>query len=400
MSFRDRYLRSENLTDLEAALQKFQEAVDLTPKGHADKAERLQNLARSFSHRYTKLGDEEDLKAALKYDQEAVDLTPEGHPGEAGRLQQLALSFQEHYVKFKEPSDLSKVHICYRKSFKAPMLNPEAFWIAALEWGSFATEFDPSKCLPPYMTAFKVLPEILWIGHSVDVQHNAIRRLDIGQATSTAVKMCIDLGDLTSAVEIMEQGLATIFQQMLQLKTDVDKLPSEQAEKLKNYSSELYSRKSVNPLALVIERNKLLDHIRGQPGFEDFLCAKKYQALCKAAQGGPIIILSSNEDCCDGIIIPNPTSEPIHVPLPNVTLELLESQRILLKDLLRRCNVRIRGESTSTRIFNGRESFSSKATTECFTDMLLWLWTDIVSPVFESLKSVSENIILSHNLYS
>jgi hypothetical protein len=176
-----------------------------------------------------------------------------------------------------------------------------------------------------------LLPEILWIGHSIPVQHDAIHRLDISAATSTAIRTCIKLSRLHAAVEFREKGLATVFQQMLPLKTDVHKLPHDQARKLVDLSSQLYSGRIVN---VVDDRNNLLKEIRTQPGLEYFLLPKSYTVLCHASQEGPVIILTSHKDQCDAIILPNPTSEPIHVPLPTVTLELLKSQQKMLQDLI------------------------------------------------------------------
>jgi hypothetical protein len=199
-------------------------------------------------------------------------------------------------------------------------------------------------------------------------------------------------------VEILEQGLATIFQQMLQLKTDVDTLPHDQAQKLLDLSSQLYSGRIVNPISVVDNRNELLKHIRKQPGFEYFLHPRFYSVLCDASQGGPVVILTSHKDHCDAIILPNPASEPVHVPLPNVTLELLQSQRKMLKELLDRCNIRNRGQSSSSRLFLYRENFSKKPTQECFEDILSWLWGQVMSPVYQVLKSVSISMVVSiHN---
>jgi hypothetical protein len=90
------------------------------------------------------------------------------------------------------------------------------------------------------------------------------------------------------------------------------------------------------------------------------------------------------------MILPNPTSEPVHVRLPTITLAQLKSQRDMLKDLLTRCNARNREQSSSSRLFGQREDFSKKSTQECFEDMLNWLWTNVVGPVYQVLKSVSE----------
>lgn len=239
-----------------------------------------------------------------------------------------------------------------------------------------------------YRAAFSLLPELLWIGHSIPVRHNAIHRLNISGATSTAIRTCINHFPLSSIVEILEQGLATTFQQMLQLKTAVDRLPAEQAQIFQQLSMKLYSGASEDHMSLVNQRNELIQNIRKQPSFEFFLLPLPYNVLCHAAQGGPVVILSSHRESCDGIIIVNPISEPVHIALPNVTLDLLYSHRTILKKV---CGRKIRGESVSTRLFGYQEG--SLSSQESFEDMLLWLWSSVVSPIYQALASVSENVL-------
>jgi hypothetical protein len=105
-----------------------------------------------------------------------------------------------------------------------------------------------------------------------------------------------------------------------------------------------------------------------------------------------VVILNSHAEGCDGIIILNSSSEPVHVPLPNVTLDLLKSAKHQLKDLLGHCGVRTRGETASSRIFGGREDFSSRPPQEPFAEMLDWLWTNVVKPVYQALRLVSDYI--------
>jgi hypothetical protein len=287
------------------------------------------------------LGDLKDLEAALQTDQEAVDLTPPGHPDRAGRLQALALSFTHRYRRQRGLEDRAALQTHYNESFKLASSRPEISWWQALSWANFAWEFEPDDCIRAFNVAFNLLPEILWIGHSIPVRHDAVHRLDISGATSSAVQTCINLSQFHVAVEFLEQGLATIFQQMLQLNTDVDALPPDQAKKFLELSSKLYSGGFTDsPISIVEDRKKLLNDIRKQPGFEYFLRPKSCDVLCHAAQGGPVIILTSHEAHCDAIILPNPTSNPVHVPLSTVTLDLLKSQRVMLTDLLRYCNVR------------------------------------------------------------
>ncbi|KAJ7900804.1 CHAT domain-containing protein, partial [Mycena leptocephala] len=235
--------------------------------------------------------------------------------------------------------------------------------------------------------AFSLLPDLLWIGHTIPTRHDAIHRLNIGKTASAATKACIKVTNLTSAVELIEQGVATTFQQMPQLKPDFDSLPPDQGQKLQELSLALYNGTSPGSTRVALERRQLLQEIRKQPGFEYFLLPKPYQALCHASQRGPIVILNSHKDGCDAILLPNPTSDPLHVALPAVTLDLLTSQKIFVKKLLGRCSARNPEDSVSSRLLVRQEIFKSRSIEECFTDLLAWLWTNVVEPVYEMLAS-------------
>jgi tetratricopeptide (TPR) repeat protein len=212
VSFRDRYRRLGDLKDLEAALKTDQEAVVLTPPEHPQRAERLQSLAVSFGVRYPRLGHQKDMEAALQTNQEAVALVPPEHPQRAERLQTLALSFIDRYRRLGDLKNLAAIHTHYNESFKLPTSDPETSWKQALSWTYFAEEFQSSYCVPAFQEAFDLLPEILWIGHSIPLCHDAIRRLNVSDATSTAVQTCIGLSRYREALELLEQGVATIFQ--------------------------------------------------------------------------------------------------------------------------------------------------------------------------------------------
>ncbi|KAJ6537449.1 CHAT domain-containing protein [Mycena vulgaris] len=376
VSFKDRYRRLGDLRDLEAALQADQEAVGLTPEGHPERPGRLEGLSVSFTDRYQRLGILSDLKAALQVDQEAVGLTPEGHPERPGRLQNLAVSFTDTYRKFGRSDDLENVHTNYTLSFQIPSSHPHDSWLAALNWASVSEEFQLPDAMTAYTNAFQLLPDILWVGNLLHVRHEATHRLGIEQATSAAARTFINHSQYPSAVEIIEQGVGITFQQMLQLKTDMDGLPLAQASKLQFLSSELYSGRSSNPQDVANKRQRIIQDIRTQPGLKHFLLPKPYKILSHASQGGPVIILNSHQACCDRIIILDPASDPVHVSLPNVRLVLLKSQHDILRQLLHCSNARTREDSASTRLFGRRELFESKTLEQCFTDLLSWLYTN------------------------
>ncbi|KAJ7734181.1 CHAT domain-containing protein [Mycena maculata] len=388
LSFTYRFHRLGELKDLEAALQLSQEAVDSTPENHPHRMGCLQHLAISFLDRYRRLGDPKDLEAAMQGHQEVEGLTLADDPSKARQLQNLAVCLANRYQKFQDPEDLKLVHSHYSKSFRTQAHDdPESMWRAALYWVSFSKRYQPVYCPTAYSAAFSILPEILWIGNIIPVRQDAIRRLNVGNTTAAAMRTCITLNDLVSAVQLIEQGLATTFQRLLQLKPDFDVLPLDQGDQLRKLSHELYSGTNNNLSRIAYQRGELLREIRKQPDLEHFLLPQPYQVLRCVSQEGPVVILNSDEDGCDGVIILDTAPDPVHVALPNVSMDSLKFQKNALKELLNHCNVRTRGESVSTRLFGHREGFRSRTIEEHFTDLLSWLWNNVVEHVYHILAS-------------
>jgi hypothetical protein len=92
-------------------------------------------------------------------------------------------------------------------------------------------------------------------------------------------------------VQIIEQGIATVFQQTHQSKPDGSALSPLQAKEFEQLSLQLYNRTAADPTDVAIQRKELLDKIHKQPGLEYFLLPKPYTALCKESQEGSVVIL-------------------------------------------------------------------------------------------------------------
>ncbi|KAJ7263794.1 CHAT domain-containing protein, partial [Mycena rebaudengoi] len=206
-------------------------------------------------------------------------------------------------------------------------------------------------------------------------------RINVSQATSDAISTCIDSLNLPLAIELLEQGLGTTFQQLLQLKTNLDFLPQEEADKLALLSVDLYSGKSEHPQRVAADRNTLVNEIRNRPGLENFLCPKQYTDLCQVSQHGPIVILNSQHDHCDSIILLNPTSDPLHIALPSVSVHLLKAQKSLLRHLIRGRKVRSR-ELPQACLHMYQEGIEVG-----MDGYLSWVWTCIVQPIYVALNA-------------
>ncbi|KAJ6575764.1 CHAT domain-containing protein [Mycena vulgaris] len=359
LSLGHRYARLEESNDLESALEHLKKSVDLTLEKSSSLPARLKSYAEILLLRYDKPGNSGDLDSALGNLQIAVSKTPSDHPDLPECLQALGSCLKTKYMTTGDVQDLEAALVNYRQSFQTQAIKPILSWDTALEWASLAQENQRPECLTAYKYAFSLLPEILWVGSTLSVHQYVTEKTDISDATSDAISACIDHSNLSLAIEILEQGLATRFQQI---------------------------GMAEDPAKTATERNILLGKIRNCPGFENFLQAKSYNEISQACVNGPVIVLNANAHHCDAIILLRPASDPVHIQLGDVTLHELKQQKEILHNLLQKCNVRSR-TMDSSRLFGSREVFTSKSNQECFAEILDWLWTHVVRRIFQALES-------------
>ncbi|KAJ6506059.1 CHAT domain-containing protein [Mycena vulgaris] len=390
-----RFENSGNVDDLNEAMKVLEEAVQNTPKGYSRRGGYIGTLAEI---RYCKFvqGDQfEDLGAAIQLAEAAVDETLDVDWTLLDHLYRLAEYLGVRYNKQqdpKHPKDLERAFEIYHRSFTGISRHtlPLVTWTAAVKWAKLGWRNRPAESLKAYsMMFYTVLPMLLWLGNPINVHHKVIHKIDITTEISNAVSACIDGSDLRLAIELLEQGLATTLQRITQLAPSFNTLPQGDADKLSQLSAKLYDETSrkwrgeVGQHTTATQRNHLLAEIRARPGFEDFLLPKRFETLRQATQDGPIILLNSHEDHCDVIILLRPDSEPIHMPLPGVSITVLQDHRFRIKEMLQGRDVS-RHEKI-TRLKGKREGAQSSEKT--FQDMLDWVWTNIVSLVYTKLES-------------
>ncbi|KAJ7218392.1 TPR-like protein [Mycena pura] len=100
--------RLGDLNDLNKALSIQEDGVRLTPNGHPDKQVWLNNLGNSLLARFERLGDLDDLNKSVSIKEEAVHLTPHGHPDKPSRLNNLASSLARRFERLGDLDDLNK----------------------------------------------------------------------------------------------------------------------------------------------------------------------------------------------------------------------------------------------------------------------------------------------------
>ncbi|KAJ6569822.1 CHAT domain-containing protein, partial [Mycena vulgaris] len=164
------------------------------------------------------------------------------------------------------------------------------------------------------------------------------------------------------------------------LKTTADSIPTTDAAQLEYLSMELYSGKSTNPQGISAQRHTLITKIRQLPGPENFLLPRPYADLCQASQHGPIVILNSHKDHCDAIVLLRPTSDPLHIPLPDVSVDSLKTMKTHLRAIIHGRNVRST-ELQISRLVGKREGQLD------IKELINWIRTCIVNPIYIALEA-------------
>ena len=108
MGYFDKHERTEIMEDLDIGIQKFQEALDLTPTEQSlDRADLFDRLASGYFVKYEKTRAMRDLELSIQHGQETSDLTPaDFSSNQWPKLGFLALAYNQKYSKTGAIADL------------------------------------------------------------------------------------------------------------------------------------------------------------------------------------------------------------------------------------------------------------------------------------------------------
>ncbi|KAL0634683.1 hypothetical protein Q9L58_006409 [Maublancomyces gigas] len=103
-----RYLRTNDLSDLETAISSLNKGITLLSEGHnePERIRFLNNLSTYLEARFRQLGEFDDLETAIKYSETVIDATPEGRPNHPGRFQGLSNRYHFRYLALGDVADM------------------------------------------------------------------------------------------------------------------------------------------------------------------------------------------------------------------------------------------------------------------------------------------------------
>ncbi|PVG03703.1 hypothetical protein CPB86DRAFT_869573 [Serendipita vermifera] len=395
VSLLQRFERLGDIIDLDRAITNQLEAVEHTPDSHPNKQGYLSDLGNSLGARFKHSGDPADIDDAISRQQKAVELIPEGHPDRSRNLYNLANSLWTRYRHFSRNEDIEAAISTFSASAMSPVGPPSSRFDSAEAWIFVASSINHHSTLDAYECAINLMPLVAWLGLSIADRHQHL--IKIGGVVRNAAAAAISLENYDKALEWLEQGRSIVWTQILQLRTPIDRLRElnpDLANRLVQLSRQLDQRPgegsgfngSLGSIeeegrqyrAVTIEWESTIEQIRSVQGFGDFLRPPRSSKLMKAAQNGPVVILNIAKERCDALAIIPGFDEVIHIPLPNITSDRVNTLQDELKRLLDLNGIQRRGQRAARKATDPTPSGGCE-------DLLAELWVDLVKPVIDSL---------------
>ncbi|KAG8754555.1 hypothetical protein FRC11_006593 [Ceratobasidium sp. 423] len=410
--YHNRFMHHNDLDDLDKALKFKLKSHELTPKGHPDQRRRLSNLGTSYYERFVRLAEVSDLERSLEYALQSHALTPEGHLDRPHSLSNLS---NVYYMKFFHTGEVTFLHQAAEYLRQASCCvggHPQTRLKCALDWAALVPGHDvPPElgCLQAYQTAVDLIPEVIWLGATVDQRYAAVERLH--DAVTKAAAAAIQGRRFDLALEWLEQGRSIVWNQTLALRSPLDKLyashPSmatrfrDIRDELQDLSLRISPSDVLAPLnqshtlerevqrhhELAIQYADLMAQVRQLDGFKDFLRPRSAAELVCAARTGPVIVINVHEARCDALIIKPGCSAMDHVPLSKFTYEKAHTIRTWMDFSLGRGDISERA--------NRRPFWPEPDEGQDFREVLAILWEDVAKPVLDQLElpvSASEQL--------
>ncbi|KAG1856994.1 CHAT domain-containing protein [Suillus subalutaceus] len=377
LSLGDRFRQRGVPSDLDESIEFYRAALLLWPSGHSDRWWSLNGLANSLGDRFRQRGVPSDLDESIELHRDALLLCPPGHSDRSESLKNLASGLGDRFRQRGIPSDLDETFSLFLQLPHISHAVSRSDLTAAKSWATAAEETNHTSALLAYQTASKFLDQHVNLLSSSS-RHFDVVRMATASLAVDAFSCSVRHGALTTAVELVEQGRAVFWTQLVRLSSPFDglSLPGDTggvlAEEFKQLSVHLrtafdQSTEDQSPQIrqLTIQWNDVISRIRMLPDLSRFLLPPMFSDLQKAADEGPVIIVNASQYSCDALIVLS-DQNPVHVPL-NVT--------------------RAEVSELSSDFQSVAEQFGCSDHQNKLVGILRKLWHDIVDPVIQALRN-------------
>ncbi|VDB87807.1 unnamed protein product [Peniophora sp. CBMAI 1063] len=424
MDMRSRFELTGELSDITSAISAGERAIELRGP---DSCLSYAALAGCFQCRFVCAGDIEDVKKAVSLYLMAVDLAPDVDTRSGTLLACLGDAQELLFECTQEQTDFDAAVKSLTDSTLHPARSAQARLNSAESCANMLSTYPTFSTIDAILDAHSrvidILPEIAWLGHNISRRYDETSR--VGALMSAAVSAAITAGALKKAVQWLDAGRALIWMQVLSLRTPLDNLQllhPRLAESFRDVQQQLQStvQSTFNPdvytfdwidgpahtsgedthRRLAIERDKLLQEIRGCPGFEDFMLPKSFEALSSSLKlsSGFLVLINVHTSRCDAIIV-HGDGEISTIPLEELSVERAYSLQSLWDEGL--AGYRSRASATSPQdalegggldlvpasavALHRHTSRVEEDEGGLFVRVLECIWTWIIDPVLQAL---------------
>ncbi|KZV59768.1 TPR-like protein [Peniophora sp. CONT] len=411
----DRFQHTGKLNDLERAIETHQHAVKLTTEGHPEKPRRLAALGVALFNRFQHRGELDDLERAVTNFQDAVKLTPEAHTDKPKRLADLGVALANRFQHRGELDDVEvRISSC-RTTNEQSLGKPSIRLDSAREFVTLLTQHyslgSAELLLRAHSHVMGILPELVWLGHSIGRRYQETAKLT--NTISTAVTVAIYFDKLSQAIEWLEAGRSLIWSQIISLRMPLSDLKEQHpnlAEDLEDVSKELQRWGHLPRFSTALKSDEVAPHVSGFApsdgmadshrrlaiqydrtlrdirhclGFEDFLRPPKFASLLPVLKhlDRPVIFINVHPQICDALALCLDGSIA-RIPLPNLTEKRAHQLRFLWMQNLERCHTRVRRAMMP-------DISPARGDAYMFGRILARLWTWVVQPILQHLNLIT-----------
>jgi tetratricopeptide (TPR) repeat protein len=262
---------------------------------------------------------------------------------------------------------------------------PRERFFAALKWANCAQERGiQTMALTAYRHAIELLPRLAYLGHDIIGQLEILR--EINGLASAAATVALSLGQVQSAIEMLEQSRGIHWNRELQLRPPTDQLPEDVKKQLDQICRSLNDEglTAAGRREKAEELNVILRHIRSTAGTERFLLAPTIQDLNLITRDlqATLAVIIPGETGCYAILI-GVSNDPKSIRL-SITASRLEEMTKRVTSLQSIVGVR-RRDSRKVQ-FSALQSSQESIYSSYLNEILSELWETVARPILGALK--------------
>ncbi|KAF5329870.1 hypothetical protein D9611_013432 [Ephemerocybe angulata] len=409
LSLMCRFEHTSELADIERAISAQKKAVKITPQEHPELPGLLNNLGASLIRRFHLTHERPVVTYAIEVQRKALSLTPEGHADRPGYLNNLGLSYHYRFTSSGDRADLEETLSSFKAAAFCAVGPPQVKFDAAQRWAGTLIQHRPDSMEEIFLscdTALGLVALMAGLEQTVRGRHAQIEKT-AGLAMEAAAAACArDRPD--KALEWLEEGRCLVWNQLTHLRSPLDNLRiqndalaqdiadvAKQLEHAGSSRSQSHAGMSLSEkvsvedearshLDLAQRWSNLLEAARKIPGFESFLKPSPCSALMEhLPESGPIIVINVNnleKRRCDALALLAGLDEPLHIPLPNFSIEKAGEYRTILGSQLHARRLRVREVEETRGIRSAPVGKGGDV-----HRVLRGLWEDVVKPILHAL---------------